>query len=77
MPRAHRVVTGWTPERIKKTAANIGPKTRILAEAILNSKMHPEQDFRSCQGLINLEKQYGTMRLKKACERQNCGLTLK
>jgi transposase len=69
MPRAHREVTGWTSERIKKTAAKIGPKTRILAEAILNSKMHPEQGFRSCQGLINLEKQYGTMRLEKACER--------
>lgn len=37
--------------------------------AILGAKQHPEQGFRSCLGLLRLEKTYGVGRLEKACER--------
>jgi hypothetical protein len=42
---------------------------REIAEKIIESRKHPEQGFRSCMGLIRLEKRYGKERLNAACLR--------
>ena len=33
------------------------------------ARSHPEQGYRSCLGILRLEKQYGNERLEAACER--------
>ena len=56
MPSSHQRYADWTPERIKRQAAEIGPKISALVEIIQRERTHPEQGFRSCIGIIGLAK---------------------
>ena len=47
MPSSHRKYAEWSPERFRKWAASIGPQTEGLIVAILASRRHPEQSFRT------------------------------
>jgi transposase len=71
MPSSHRRYAEWTPARMMRAAANIGPATIALVEAIMKAKPHPEQGFRACLGILRLEKSYGAHRLEAACHRGN------
>ncbi len=74
MPDAHRAYASWTPERIGSWAAQIGPKTASLAEAIMSSRPHPELGYRSCLGILRLAGKYGPERLEAAAGRAlSCG----
>lgn len=54
MPSAHRRYAAWTPERFCRWAAQIGPNTEGLIAAVLSSRRHPEQGFRTCLGVLKL-----------------------
>jgi len=69
MPSSHRRYRDWTHERIQREAATIGDDTAALIELILRSRSHPEQGFRSCIGILGLQKRYGAERLDGACAR--------
>jgi transposase len=69
MPSSHRRHAEWTPSRILHWANEIGPKTAALVDCILKARPHPEMGFRSCLGIIRLEKRYGRERLEAACTR--------
>jgi len=69
MPSAHRRYAAWTPARLLAAAERIGPSTIALCEAIMRAKPHPEQGFRSCLGILSLERAYGPVRLEAACRR--------
>jgi transposase len=69
MPKAHQAHTEWSPSRILAWAASMGPETAKLAEAILASRPHPEQGYRSCLGILRLSKKYGGERVEIACGR--------
>ena len=69
MPSAHRRYRDWTHERIRREAAAIGDDAVMLIDLILRSRPHPEQGFRSCIGILRLEKRYGAERLDAACAR--------
>src|SRR4051794_19947530 len=69
MPSSHRRYRDWTHERIQRQAAAIGDDTGALVDIILRSRPHPEQGFRSCIGILRLEKSYGAERLDAACAR--------
>jgi transposase len=69
MPSSHRRYRDWTHERILREAAAIGDDTAALVETILRSRPHPEQGFRSCIGILGLQKRYGAERLDGACAR--------
>jgi transposase len=71
MPSAHRRYAEWTPARIKREAAKIGPATIALVEAIMKAKPHPEQGFRACLGILRLARSYGSARIEAACRRGN------
>lgn len=68
-PSNHQHYVGWTMERIKRQAAEIGCKTAALVDVIIRERPHPEQGFRSCIGIIRLDKSYGRDRLEQACAR--------
>ena len=68
-PVAHRKHAEWTPERIMHWAEEVGPGTAGLATAILAERPHPEQGYRSCLGILRLEKRYDRARLEAACQR--------
>jgi transposase len=63
MPSSHRRYRDWTHERIQCEAAAIGDYTAALIGLILRSRPHPEQGFRSCIGILGLQKRYGAERL--------------
>jgi transposase len=69
MPSAHRRHASWTPARITAVAQKIGPATAALTSAIMTDRPHPEQGFRTCLGILALEKTYGQARLEAACQR--------
>jgi transposase len=44
----------WTPDRFRRWAGKIGPNTEGLIAAVLASRRHPEQGFRTCLGILRL-----------------------
>lgn len=71
MPEKHQKYMEWTPERLIRWAGKIGPQTAELIEKVMNSRMHPQQGFRSCLGILRLGKSYGEDRLEAAARRAN------
>ena len=69
MPEAHRQAGEWSPERLAKWAASIGPATEKLIRTVMASRKHPQQAYRSCLGILRLGKAYGESRLEAACRR--------
>ncbi len=69
MPESHRRHAGWSPGRIIAWAGKTGPGTAKLIEAILSSRPHPEQGYRSALGIIRLADRYGPSRVEAACAR--------
>ena len=68
MPISHQKAGEWTPERLQHWAEEIGPHTGQLIQAILGSRRHPEQAFRSCLGILRLSKQYSSSQMETACQ---------
>ncbi|MCK5157090.1 MAG: IS21 family transposase [Spirochaetales bacterium] len=71
MPSAHRILTEWTPQRFLKWAESIGPELKELIAAVIESREVPEQAFKSCLGILSLEKKFSKERLESASKRAN------
>jgi transposase len=69
MPAAHRRHMEWSPDRLVRWGAKIGEQTARMVRRLMESRPHPEQGYRSCLGLLRLERTYGQERLEAACER--------
>lgn len=69
MPDAHRRHMEWSPERLVQWGSKIGKQTARMVRQLMESRPHPEQGYRSCLGLLKLERKYGAKRLEAACER--------
>src|ERR1700734_1779645 len=52
MPSSHRYYAEWTPDRFRRWAGKIGPNTEGLISAVLASRPHPEQGFRTRLGIL-------------------------
>lgn len=69
MPESHRQYGDWSPERLVRWARQYGTSTAEVVTRILQARRHPEQGYRSCLGILRLEKTYGPQRLEAACQR--------
>ena len=69
MPTHHRFREDWTPERIRRQAARIGPNVEAFVEVVMRQRKHPEQGYRTCLGTLRLAKTFGKTRLDSGCER--------
>jgi transposase len=69
MPDSHRRYLEWTPGRIVAWAEKNGPETAAFVDALMKSRPHPEQGFRSALGVMRLSKKYSPERLESACAR--------
>lgn len=70
MPPNHqkaREMKGWTREELLGKALRLGPDTAQVAERILGNSIYMEQNYKSCFGLLMLEKRFGKARLEAAC----------
>jgi len=69
MPPSHQKYLEWTPSRIVTWGKKIGPSTAELLQKIIESRTHPEQAYRSCLGILRLEKHYPKERVEKGARR--------
>ena len=69
MPAAHRAHAEWSPGKLMNWAATVGPATGELVKRLLLEKLHPEQGYRSCLGLMRLARTVGRERMEAACTR--------
>lgn len=69
MPPDHQNYLEWTPSRIIDWAKKTGPATAELVQKIIDSRTYPEQAYRSCLGILRLEKYYPKERLENAAAR--------
>lgn len=65
----HQYQSDWTPEKFLEKASFIGEETKQYIFAILEKRQHPEQAFRSCQGILSFVARVGKERLNAACRR--------
>jgi transposase len=65
-PKSHEKHLEWTPSRLIKWGASIGPSTGAVVEEIMRLKPHPEMGYRACLGVMSLGKKYGNDRLENA-----------
>ena len=68
MPVKHQKAGEWTPERLQSWADSIGLETSQFIAVVLTSRVHPEQAFRSCLGILSLSKKYSVAQLETACK---------
>jgi len=71
MPPSHQYMQGWSPSRLLNWAEKIGKESQTQVEALLGSRKHPEQAYRSCLGLLRLAEKFGKDRLEAACKKAN------
>ena len=69
MPASHRKYSEWSPERFLSWAKKFGPHTVQFIEAVLHTRKHPQQSYRTCLGILGLGKRYTDERLEAACQR--------
>ena len=69
MPPQHRWYAEWSPERFVRWGRALGANVEAVIEQVLKDAKYPPQGFRSCLGILSLEKSYGAARLDRACRR--------
>ena len=69
MASTHKFITQWTPQRFIDWGGRIDENVKQLIINILDKKQHPEQAYKSCMGVLSLEKKVGRERLANACKR--------
>lgn len=65
----HRFVSDWNPEKFISWGNSISPVIGRYMLLVLESYNFPEQAYKSCLGILTLEKKVGRERLIKAVER--------
>jgi len=65
----HKYLTEWNPERFIKWAESIDESVKVFIIRLMESKSHPEQSYKACQGVLGYERKVGRERLINACKR--------
>jgi len=65
----HRYLTEWNPERFIKWAESIDDIVKEFIIHLMDSKSHPEQAYKACQGVLGFERKVGRERLINGCKR--------
>lgn len=69
MASFHLHLADWNPERFLSEALKIHPDVEGYIRQVLLKKVHPEQAYKSCQGILSFAKRVGHTRLIAACQR--------
>jgi transposase len=65
----HRFLSDWNPDKFIERAEEVGPQTKEYIIQLLKTRQHPEQAYRSCQGILSFALRAGKQRLNDACQR--------
>jgi hypothetical protein len=69
MASQHRVLAEWNPDYFLQQAREISIDVELYIAQVLQKKQHPEQAYKSCQGILSFAKRVGHQRLTKTCQR--------
>jgi transposase len=69
LPATHQFLIEWSPQVFIEKAAELDASVEQLVVHILEGNQHPEQAYKSCMGILSLEKKVGKDRLINACQR--------
>ena len=64
----HQFLADWSATRFIDWANSIDSVVGEYIVKIINSINHPEQDYKSCLGILSFEKKVGKDRLINACK---------
>ena len=67
----HRFVSEWSPEFFTEWGHRVGAEVGRYVEGVLRTRLHPEQAYKACLGILSLAKKVGEARLVAACKRGN------
>ena len=67
LPSSHSYMLGLTPEQFIQWGKTVNDEVGIYLERLIESKNHPEQAFKSCQGIQSLSRKLGKDKLIAAC----------
>jgi len=68
LPSHHQVVLkGMNEESLKERARSIGPPVLEVIERVLKNSIHPEQAYKTCQGILVLGKKTSNEILLQSC----------
>jgi transposase len=62
-------IADWNPERFLSEARKIHIDVELFIGQVLIRKAHPEQAYKSAQGILSFAKRVGHERLTRACQR--------
>jgi hypothetical protein len=65
----NKFMSEWTPDLFISRAKEVGEETELYITRILDKRQHPEQAYRTCQGILIYAKKAGKERLNNACRR--------
>jgi transposase len=66
---SHQFLSDWTPEKFIEQAKAIHEHVAVYIENVIATKQHPEQAYKSCTGILSLQRKVGNERLINACKR--------
>jgi transposase len=69
MATHHKVLAEWNPDYFLAQARSINADVEFYIAQVLKKKAHPEQAYKSCQGILSFARRVGHPRLIKACRR--------
>lgn len=69
MPVNHTYNSNWNPEYFIDLGAKKGIFVKQYIEKVLEQKQYPEQNYKSCIGILNLASKTSNERLENACKR--------
>lgn len=67
MPKEYHDYGYWNVPYFQSKAADIGPYTRAVIDAVIKKFDYPVQSFRSCFGILNYAKRYTPETLERCC----------
>ena len=65
----HRFLSEWNPEYFISRGRDISSEVGAFIEKLMESKVHPEQGYKACSGVLNLARRVGRERITIACRR--------
>jgi transposase len=68
MPSNHRFIVDLSADWLLRQAQSVGPQTTQYLIALLQSRVFPEQAYRSCLGVLSLARKYPHALVETACQ---------
>lgn len=65
----HKAMSEWSAAVFLKKAEEIGSSVQLYIQRVFELRQHPEQAFRTCQGILSFARRIGADRLDRACAR--------